>query len=602
MEPDDLLNGQPRPGFINNTATADSDETDPDSASAEAPLAQNATILIDKAAVDSDSLIWNDANGNDRADAGETVDYNFDVTNTGNVDLYNVTVTDNNGVMVSALSGLTDLDADGAEDDLAAGAIATATGTYTLLQSDINAGTFVNTADADAVDPNDDPVNDDDTETVTLPQVAEIQIDKKTNGEDYGGNILAGQPVTWTYEVTNTGNVTLYNIALSDDQLGTISVAGLAGLTDEDGDSYLDDLVVGGSFTASMNGTATVGSYENTGTVNAVGPQDQPASDSDESSYFGISTGGVIMPTGTDCHDYIQADPETFQEYYAGQGGVIQYSVKGNVINALNPGVFFAFFGKDEVITDSDGDGTIKIFIDQSNDENNNPNYNFTNNPQVIQLLKIIDTGDVDGKIDPNDECVQINLNSANSAFYTTGVDKGDIKFDFTAAEDDAFYVLRVQYDTAGVKGNAKPAIDNGTADTKTLVSYAFDLSVDGDYIQTASNGVQMDLKPTGGKPNKLLLDVGDTDAVVHGHAPVLKDAALQHVVDKAIAYWSEQGANVDGFSDIDFEIRDLGLDDQGNSILGENIESVITIDDDGGLWLVCRQSQWQWPCQSESS
>ena len=84
-------------------------------------LPQNAVITIDKAAVDTDAdgLIWNDADGNGYPDAGETVDYSFDVTNDGNVTLYNVTVTDNDGVVVGSLSGLTDEDGDGAADDLA---------------------------------------------------------------------------------------------------------------------------------------------------------------------------------------------------------------------------------------------------------------------------------------------------------------------------------------------------------------------------------------------------------------------------------------------------------------------------------------------------
>ena len=125
--------------------TADADAVDPngdpvnDDDTETVTLPQNAVITIDKAAVDTDldGLIWNDANGNGYPDAGETVDYSFDVTNDGNVTLYDVTVTDNDGVVVGSLSGLTDEDGDGSADDLAVGATATASGSYTLLQSDI---------------------------------------------------------------------------------------------------------------------------------------------------------------------------------------------------------------------------------------------------------------------------------------------------------------------------------------------------------------------------------------------------------------------------------------------------------------------------------
>ena len=49
-----------------------------------------------------------------------------------------------------------------------------------------------------------------------------IDIEKATNGEDAdsptGPIIAVGGTVTWTYVVTNTGNVALTNVTVSDDQ------------------------------------------------------------------------------------------------------------------------------------------------------------------------------------------------------------------------------------------------------------------------------------------------------------------------------------------------------------------------------------------------
>ena len=46
----------------------------------------------------------------------------------------------------------------------------------------------------------------------------EILVDKKTNGIDHGLNLLKGQAITWTYDVTlGAGNVDLTNIVLTDD-------------------------------------------------------------------------------------------------------------------------------------------------------------------------------------------------------------------------------------------------------------------------------------------------------------------------------------------------------------------------------------------------
>jgi hypothetical protein len=76
-------------GDIDNTATADSDQTDPVDDSEEVPLALTPSLSLDKqvAAVD--------AAGDGVLNAvGDIVDYALVVSNTGNVTLTNVTVTD----------------------------------------------------------------------------------------------------------------------------------------------------------------------------------------------------------------------------------------------------------------------------------------------------------------------------------------------------------------------------------------------------------------------------------------------------------------------------------------------------------------------------
>jgi uncharacterized repeat protein (TIGR01451 family) len=49
-----------------------------------------------------------------------------------------------------------------------------------------------------------------------------ITIDKTTNGSD-GPTILIGQPISWTYVVTNTGNVDLTDVSVTDDQGVTVT-------------------------------------------------------------------------------------------------------------------------------------------------------------------------------------------------------------------------------------------------------------------------------------------------------------------------------------------------------------------------------------------
>ncbi|WP_456151125.1 DUF7507 domain-containing protein, partial [Algoriphagus marincola] len=149
---------------------------------------------------------FNDENGNGRADDGETISYTFLVTNTGNLPLTGVTVTD---PLVTV---------NGGPIDLAVGANSgnTFTATYTIDQDDINAGKVDNTATADSNES--DPATDD--ETTDLPQSPNLSISKEVTGND---DVLDGQ-VTYDITVTNTGNVTLFDIYVEDMQVGLMEV------------------------------------------------------------------------------------------------------------------------------------------------------------------------------------------------------------------------------------------------------------------------------------------------------------------------------------------------------------------------------------------
>src|SRR5262249_7488303 len=70
-------------GDIDNTVTADSDETPEDTASAEVPLIHLPSLSIDK--TDNDASFDS---------VGDVINYGITVTNTGNVTLTNVLVTD----------------------------------------------------------------------------------------------------------------------------------------------------------------------------------------------------------------------------------------------------------------------------------------------------------------------------------------------------------------------------------------------------------------------------------------------------------------------------------------------------------------------------
>jgi len=116
-----------------------------------------------------------------------------------------------------------------------------------------------------------------------------IDIEKSTNGEDAdsapGPYIAVGETVTWTYKVTNTGNVDLTDIDVTDSVLGLIST--------------IASLDVGDSTTLTETGTAVAGQYANTGTASVLF-NGTTYSDSDLSHYVGVDGKIELEPTPGD--------------------------------------------------------------------------------------------------------------------------------------------------------------------------------------------------------------------------------------------------------------------------------------------------------------
>ena len=81
--------------------------------------------------------------------------------------------------------------------------------TYTITQADLDSGSVVNTATADSDET--DPV--DDTVTVDADQNPALTLDKTSDVATYD---KVGVFITYTYVATNTGNVTLNNVTISD--------------------------------------------------------------------------------------------------------------------------------------------------------------------------------------------------------------------------------------------------------------------------------------------------------------------------------------------------------------------------------------------------
>lgn len=195
--PDDARTGDV---IVNNAAAAaDGGHEDSDEASVE--------ITAEKV-YDYKLAVAKQANVRE-ADPGDTVTYTITVTNTGADDLTDVAITDSLPVVYqnnTVPAGQTIA----TFPTLAAGESKSITVSYTISSS-TTAETLKNTATADSSQT--EPVSADATVTVAQPK---IDVGKTVNTQ----SITAGGKVYYTLVVTNTGNVTLTDLVVSDEKIG----------------------------------------------------------------------------------------------------------------------------------------------------------------------------------------------------------------------------------------------------------------------------------------------------------------------------------------------------------------------------------------------
>ena len=264
--------------------------TDDDPANAHVPPATQGTpgILIIKKVNGFDA---NDVPGVTVA-VGSTLNFTYEVYNTGNVVLSNVKVTDQ--VLVGGTSNVvvtcpaTVLPVSSVPMICTGSAPAPASGQYT------NVGTVVGTPPAGPPITDDDPAN----AFVATPG---IEIIKYVNGADAndapGLPVQAGDAVTWTYQVTNTGNVDLINVTVTDNKGVTVDCGG---------SNVIALLRVKEQKVCTGSGVAILGQYTNTGI--AVGTPNPPllpgqppiptppVTDQDDANYIGNPIAVVLPP------------------------------------------------------------------------------------------------------------------------------------------------------------------------------------------------------------------------------------------------------------------------------------------------------------------
>ena len=195
-------------GEVRNTASASALTAGGDPVTDESPESVVTTIgsapSID---IEKSQVLAQGATGR----PGDVVDYTFTITNTGNITLRGVTLADGQ-------VGITGLGIawPGEIGVLAPGQSATATATYILTQADVDAGRItspaVTTGDGAGTVVRDETVAE--TVIAAAPALTLVKTAELTGAAQQGGGIR------YLITVTNIGNVTLSDVAITDDLAG----------------------------------------------------------------------------------------------------------------------------------------------------------------------------------------------------------------------------------------------------------------------------------------------------------------------------------------------------------------------------------------------
>ena len=356
-------------GFIDNTATADTDQTDPASASAAVPVV-NAALTITKTA---------SVPGGTADVAGEVIDYTVTVDNAGNQTLTGVTVTDSL-VNLTLASGDTDLDG-----MLDVTETWTYTGSHTVTQADLTSNGTVEddiagfidntaTADTDQTDPA--------SASAAVPVVNAALTITKTASVPGGTADVAGEVIDYTVTVDNAGNQTLTGVTVTDS---------LVNLTLASGDTDLDGMLdVTETWTYTGSHTVTQADLTSNGTV-----EDDIA--------------GFIDNTAT--ADTDQTDPASASA---------AVPVAPAVLNVT---------ANDLLITDSDtpGTGTFTVTVDFSEAMDQTVDPTLTFGPAVVSTLTL--NAGLSGWTDSDTYVAAYNVADGN-------VDHDSVTVDVTGAQD----------------------------------------------------------------------------------------------------------------------------------------------------------------------
>ncbi|HEX2912156.1 MAG TPA: hypothetical protein VH186_15205, partial [Chloroflexia bacterium] len=354
---------------------------------------------------------------------GDKITYSYEVKNTGNITLHDaITVTDDKVTVTCPALPV---------GGLVPGASITCTASYNITQGDLDTGKVVNTATAKsgAITSNEA------TATVTAVQKPALSLTKTASPKTYSA---VGDKITYSYVVTNSGNVTLNGpFTVSDDHIISPNVVTCPATA---------SLAPGASITCSATYTITQADL-NAGSVTnkATATNGKVTSNEATATVTATKSTALVAPTQTTCQQFASGTASSLD--------FLDYNVKGGKINSVAPGVFF-YYSK---ITAPSPSFTITVAQYKPD------NWKVMGTQQIILW-------------DAN--CVKTKVTG------TFDKSTGTVTFNAKGLTTGATYYISIKYETSSLVGQ--------DVRTSPTVKYTFNTSINSTLIDTSNASISV--------------------------------------------------------------------------------------------------------------
>jgi gliding motility-associated-like protein/uncharacterized repeat protein (TIGR01451 family) len=423
-------------GGLSNVATADAnnlsapvDSDDPSTTTVIGDPTETLITATPNMVVEKSAELVNNNDG--VIEAGDLIKYTIVATNTGNVTLFDVEIIDS---LRNGSGNVLDIDTSAwVKRDISPGKEEIYTAYYQIDQDAADSGKVINTAFAKATKPDGTEfVSLDDSVTVSMTATPSISI-LKTKVENDGTNdkMDVGEAIDYTITITNTGNVTLDNITLTEtltdgkgNETDLLSAMTLASINDTTTtQTSITSLEVGDKATYTISYTVTQtamnsGKVTNVATVTATTPDGTtlPTETSAEiESLMGQAPAMTVTKTASPTTDnFILGDTITYTIVVENTGNV-EFTDVVVTDNSLVDGA-----GESLSLTDGptyDGTGTFDGIL--SVGETVDFTATFTVNQQSINTGGVSNTASATA-IAPDGESITEDSNTATSTITAT--------------------------------------------------------------------------------------------------------------------------------------------------------------------------------------